>query len=329
MASHSRARLNLAFLSLVSLSLLVSCRPGSDWKASQTQGDEMKKSGKNAEAIKYYKLAVKQMDESNAPPKQELVCLNQLITLLLQEKQAKDADEYAKKALSMAERQYGPDHINVMPQVVLVQKVAGDLGDRERVHKSLDRLIEIQTARTGAESQPVMWLLDQYARSRSLSCGDGFDPVKLKQLVHLREKFVGKDDLETTRDRIVLAVSLNQAGQTKESFEIFENCMKLAREKYQGLLPELCFHYAKALIKQKQNDKALPLLKEAYSLAGPGKKYNAVLAPEIATELGFQLEEKKLDSEAADVYKEMIARLDADKNSKAEYFKTRLKELQS
>ena len=314
---------------LFAMTLLVSCRPPAEqWKAMQTKAEQLRKQGDTAAAIKEYKAAVKQMDETQAAPKQEIVCLNQLIVLLLQERKAAEAKDYAEKALSMAERQYGPDHINVMPQVVLVQRVAADQGDKQTVTKTLDRIIEIQQKRTGPESQPVMWLLDQYARTRSLSCGDGFDEAKLRQLVHLREKFVGLDNLETTRDRIILAAALSQKGESKESLEIYASCMELARKKYPGLLPELCINYAKALRKNKQNDRALPLLKEAYTLAGPGPKYNSVLAPEIATELGWQLEELKQKKEAAAVYKTMADQLDADKNKKSEYFKGRLAELQ-
>ncbi len=55
--------------------------------------------------------------------------------------------------------------------------------------------------------------------------------------------------------------------------------------------------------------------------------YNMILAPEIATELGFLLREKKQKSEAAVIYKAMAAKLDSQNNPKAAYFKSQLADL--
>jgi len=169
-------------------------------------------------------------------------------------------------------------------------------------------------------------LLDQYARSKAPSCGDSFDVKKLRQLVRLRDKFSSPDNVDTLRDKIILASVLSQTGEMKESLEIYAACLKTAREKCKGLLPELLLSYSKALTLNKETDKALPLLQEAYRLSGPGPTFNPIITPEIAGDLGFLLEQKEKKSEAAKVYESIIKELKARNNTgKLAYFENSLK----
>ncbi len=284
-----------------------SCHPSSEaWKENLEKAS-LAKSQKNFDsAVKLYKATVKQMEELNESAKIQIPVLNKLIVLLLEQKKNKEAFSYAEKALRYAERAYGPDHINVMPQLVLAEKAASRLHDREKADSYMNRMIELQEKESGNDSVPVMWLLDQYARSKSPSCGDKFDSEKLRHLVRLREKFAALDSLDTIQDKVILASVLSQEGKADEAATIFDYCVKVSREKYPGYLPEAELQYAKALKKTKQNEKAILLLKDAYKIAGPGKRYNLVLAPDIASELGFLLASQNRNAEAALIYKEMI-----------------------
>ncbi|MBX9686900.1 MAG: hypothetical protein K2X27_09375 [Candidatus Obscuribacterales bacterium] len=311
---------------IFAIQVLCSCQASDLWHETLKQAEQEQSKGLNKEALNSYLLAVKQMQSHDALQKEQIATLNKCVLLLLQEKKVELADKYAQQALALAERSFGPDNIDCMPQWVLQRKVCQAIPDRNRAAACLDHMIEIQEKRTG-DSPPLMWLLDEYARGKSQSCGDSFDPDKLRKLVQLREKFDGAETLDTLRARLILASALSELGARKEALSIFASSLKLAQAKYPGVIPELALNYSRALKKNKEGDKALPVLKEAYALAGPGKSFNPVLGPELAAELGSLLQEQKRTKEAASIYREMTSTLIQNKNPlRAEFFQLKLKE---
>lgn len=273
--------------------------------------------------------AIKEMDASHSDQKEELKALNRLISLLSKDKNFADADKYAQKALSLAERVFGPDSKEVLSQVAILKTIVQELPDKARESAYLDRMIELQAKATGEDSLPVMWLLDEYARSKSPVCGEKYETKKLRQLIKLREKFANPDDLVTTKDRMVLADTLLIDAERAEAVKIYEHCLILGREKLPGILPEVLYRYGKLCLKLKQSEKGLGYLREAYSLVGPGHIYNPIQTPEIAGEFADALLANKHMSEAAKVYEFLLEKLKADRNTeRVLYYESKLKDCQ-
>lgn len=321
-------KLSLLLVFLMLTASLVACQRQDEWKDTLAEAEKAKAKNDLKNASAQYVTAIKQMDQVHADQKQELAALNELIDVLLKSGELSQADNYAQKALSLAERIFGPDHIDVLPQVVLLRTVAEKIPDRGRMAIYLDRMIEIQQKRTGPDSVPVMWLLDEYARSKSPACGDKYDTDKLKQLLRLRQKFAPPHDINTIRVTMTYADSLAQDGKISEATALYESCLQDARAKRPGLLPELLLRYGRYCIKRKNNSRAEQLLHEAYVLSGPqAGAYNLILTPEIAGEYGDVLLTNKRKKEAAEVYSAILTKLKSANNiDRARYFEARLKE---
>lgn len=309
-----------------SVVLLSACQSSADLKSTQEQADRFRNEGKLKEAIKSYTVLIKEMDQNQGDQAKELLVMNKLSKCLLKDHQISKADSYAQRALAIAERLYGPDHANIIPQLVLLKEICEAIPDKERHQKYLTRMIDVQAKTTGEDSPPVMWLLDSYARTYSASCGAMLEPDRLRLLVRLRDKFVGPNDTETIRDRMMLADCLARSGPSAESLEIYESCLQTARAHCKALLPELLLRYAKVLKIQKQNARAVPVLKEAFKLSGPGANYNPVYATETAVELGDSLQDIKQNKEAVVVYSSMLAPLKKSGDKvHVEYFESQIK----
>jgi tetratricopeptide (TPR) repeat protein len=273
--------------------------------------------------------AIKKMDAEHGDQKEELKALNRLITLLSKDKNFNEADTYAQKALSLAERVYGPDSREVLSQVSVLKMVVQEVPDKARESACLDRMIDLQAKATGWDSMPVMWLLDEYARSKSPVCGEKYESKKLRQLIKLREKLASPDDVATTQDRMVLADTLILDGEKAEALNIYDHCLKLSREKLPGLLPDVLYRYGKICLKLKQNEKGIEYLREAYSLVGPGRTYNPIQTPELAGEFADALANNHHNAEAIKVYSFLIEKLKANGNAeRVLYFESRLKDCQ-
>lgn len=309
--------------------LLASCQRQDSWKDTLALAQAAMDKNDRAGAETFLVTSIKEMDSVHADQKEELNTLNKLISLQSKEKKFSAADKYAQKALSLAERVYGPDSKEVLFQVSILKAVVQEIPDKARETECLDRMIDLQAKATGWDSMPVMWLLDEYSRSKSPACGEKYDTKKLRQLLKLREKFADPDDIVTTRDRMVLADTLIIDGNTAEALEIYEHCLKLAREKTTGLLPEVLYRYGKVCLKLKQNEKAIGLLREAYALVGPGRVYNPIQTPDVAGEFADALASNNHKGEARKVYSFLIEKMKADKNEeRALYFEGRLKDCQ-
>ncbi len=309
------------------LLIVTSCQTNTTPKSSTTSSVEPRQASLPARQqeeehdASWYQQKIKTMKAADASATDLLPVYEQLITQLVKSGKKKEALEYANTSVSMAERHYGPDNVHVIPQVILLQKVASSIPERQIVSQCIDKTILLQEKASGAESMPVMWLLDSYARSKSQSCGDEIDAEKLRRLVRLREKFTPKDDIETIRDKSILANCLYHKGQFTESYKIYDDCVAACRRSKPGMLPEVLLGYSRALVKGKKSAKAIPLLQEAFQISGPGQaKYSSILAPEIAHELGNALADQKRGAEAKKVFEQMAEKLKKEGNPRADFF---------
>ncbi len=292
---------------------LAACQQGVSWEDALAHAEDFKSKNQIPAAKKYYSLAIKEMDLKHADQKKELLAINSLVEILLKEKQISEADKYAQKALSLAERIYGPDQTEVLSQIVLLRTVAAEIPDKPRMAKYLDRMIELQEKITGADSAPVMWLLGERVRKVSTACGEKYELEMLRKLVRLKEKYLGVSS-STLRDKLILADCLANNSASAEASKIYDSCLADARLKMPGLLPEVQLRYARSLLSYNKKAKAIELLNEAFSLAGPSGSYNPLLAPEIATELGGALEADGKKSAAAGVYASMLRKFESMHN---------------
>lgn len=308
---------------------LFACGEQDTWTSLTKKANAAEKTGDSLLAMKLYTEALTQLERApetdDAAKKEKLKTLNQLSALALDRKQLSAAQSYANSALSLAERIFGPDDINVMPHVIQQQRVFEASQNKPKASQCMMRVIDLQEKRTGPESVPVMWLLDQYARSKSLTCGDKFDPARLRQLVRLREKHASKDDLETIRDKMILATCLVNQGDGKddqEAFQLYQYCLEVSRKKHPGFLPSLVLSYARDLGKRnKDPDKSISMLQEAYLPIGPGKRFNPNLSPDLASELASLLESRNRKKEAHEIYKGIVDELKLRKiTAKLDYY---------
>lgn len=310
----------------LSLLLLTSCQSSSLTKSTRSAPTALANPNPSQPAAEqdasWYLQKIKEAKAGENNAEELLSLYDQLIPQLVKIGKGKEALEYANLSVAMAERHYGPDNVHVIKQVVILQKVAALIPDRKLVAQCIDKTIQLQAKASGPDSLPVMWLLDNYARSKSQSCGDEIDPEKLRWLLRLREKFTTEDDVETIRDKSILANCLFHKGEFKESYKIYEECIASCRKRKPGLLSEILLGYSRALVKGGKRAKAIPLLQEAFEISGPEQpKYSSVLAPEIAHELGSALADQKRGGEAKKVYLKMAAQLKREGNPKADFFR--------
>ncbi len=277
-----------------SLLLLSACQNHPDWEATLKNAEEANLKHDSRTAIKYYNLTVKQMDDVQADPRKELPVIDHLLKLLLKDKEISEADKLAKRALSMAERVYGPSSVEVLSELITLRSIASEIPDKELMAKYLERMIEIQEKLSGADSSQVMWLLAEYTRNVSIACGEKYDPERLRRLVKMSDKYLGVAAPQTLRYKRILADYLIQNKSENDGFKIYDACLLSAKEKARGLLPEIEMYYAGNLLesetdKTENRKKALNILQEAFRLAGPGPTFNPILAPKIADLLGDAL----------------------------------------
>lgn len=319
--------------------ILASCQANNATKTEQAtstvttrvpQAGEPLAQNEESHDANWYLKKIKELKSTEADAPALLSMYDKLVPELVKTGKKTEAVEYASIAVSIAERHFGPDNVHVIPQIIILQKAAASIPERKIVSQCIDRTIDLQSKASGKDSLPVMWLLDSYARSKSQACGDEIDPEKLKWLVRLREKFSSPGEVETIRDKNILANSLCHKGQFKESFKIYDDCVDSCRKSKPGLLSEILLGYSRALLKGKKGDKAIPLLKEAYELSGPeSPKYSSILAPEIAHELGNALTERKRGNEAKKIYQQMADTLKKEGNPKSEFFQSQVRSISS
>lgn len=308
--------------------LLNSCANDS-WKVSVEAAEKFKKSGDIEQSIKHYALAINEMERAHADKDAELQVLAELISLQTKAQKYKEASVNVDKAISLAELSYGPNDYRLMPFLTQARVLSSRLSDRPRGSALLERMISLEEKKNGRDSIQMMWILDEYARSTSPSCGDMFDKTKLKQLVLLREKFSSDKELETLQDKFILADVLAQTNEKDEAEKLYLASIESARANVPGILANGLVRYSRFLIKNGREKEAIPLLREAYLMAGPGPHYNPLLGPEIADELGGILENEGKKQEAATVYSAIIAKLNESMGTHPmlETFSNRYKEL--
>ncbi len=300
---------NLIMVGVTNVLILSSCAPSVSWKQSLQAAQKYHSDGDYKNALKFYYLANGEMDKARADKAIQLDTLSKMIALEKKQNNQEAVEKLSEKAIPMADLSYGPTNLKLIPFLADLRDAVSRHPDRDKSAALLERIISIQEVNSGSDSIQLMWYLEDYAKSTSPTCGDRFDPNKLRHLVALREKHFGANNKDTIRDKLVLADVLGQSKESqKEAEKLYLECINAAQTQGKNALVANCsLRYARFLRREKRIDDALPYLKEAYAISGPGLHYSSLLGPEIADLLGEALETDGKRQEAKQVYSSILA----------------------
>ncbi len=184
---------------------------------------------------------------------------------------ADEAVDIQRKAVSLNETAYGPDHPLTANALRELGTTLSTLEQFEAAEVELSRALEIQIGARGRESREVAHLLDDLGRLAR--AGGDLDAAirKHREAYEILEDLHGGDNPALVVSGMNIGYTLNAAGRWPEALDAFVEALEMAERVSGPQHPHIVYAAnaaASALVDQKRYDEAYVYAKKALDLVG-------------------------------------------------------------